>query len=256
MKNKDRIVLIAVCAALLVLGGCVPKKPSVSEGKQKEALGHYNMAMAFMQSDKASQALEELEKARDFNPYDSEIQNALGLVYFSKERFEKAEDSYKRALENDPKNSDARHNLGTLYLYQGRYTEAIGMFSEALANDTYRNQANTLNALGWAYYKQQDYARAEGYFKEVINRDGRYVIAYDNLAKVYMATNRFDDAMAELKKVLGLAPMYAEANLDMGICYLKKGEKGKAREHFMKVLQADPLGKLGSQAQEYINILE
>jgi type IV pilus biogenesis/stability protein PilW len=257
MRRILRIIFISFfCAGLVFLGGCPQKKPSVSAAKQKEAQGHYDMAMAYMQNDKGSQALEELEKAKAVNPFDSEIHNALGLVYFSKERFDKAEEAYKKALEVDPKNSDARHNLGALYLYLGRYDEAVNQFNEALADDTYRNQANTLNALGWTYYKLQDYLRAEQYFKEVIDRDRRYFIAYDNLAKVYMATNRIDDAVAQLAKVLEITPLYPEANLDLGICFLKKGEKAKAREHFMKVLQTDPLGKLGNQAQEYLNILD
>ncbi|MCZ7586369.1 MAG: tetratricopeptide repeat protein [Deltaproteobacteria bacterium] len=134
--------------------------------------------------------------------------------------------------------------------------EAINQFSEALADDTYRNRANTLNGLGWAHYKKGDYVRAESYFKEVIDRDRRYMIAYDNLAKVYMATNRIDDAIATLQQVLDQAPLYPEANLDMGICLLKKDDKAKAREHFLQVIKVDPLGKLGSQAQEYMNIIE
>ena len=257
MRRIDWLFLISFLAAgVLVLGGCPKEKPSVSAAKQKEAQGHYDMAMAFMQNDKGSQALDELEKAKAVNPFDSAVSNALGLVYFSKERFDKAEGAYKKAIELDSKNSDARHNLGTLYLYLGRYDEAVNQFNEALADDSYRNQANTLNSLGWICYKQQDYVRAEQYFKDVINRDGRYLIAYDALAKVFMATNRIDDAVAQLNKVLEIAPMYPEANLDLGICFLKKGEKAKARENFMKVLQADPLGKLGSQAQEYLNILD
>ena len=173
MRRIERLFLIAILAAgFLVLGGCPQKKPTVSAAKQKEAQGHYDMAMAFMQNDKGSQALDELEKAKAVDPYDSGISNALGLVYFSKERFDKAEVAYKKAIELDPKNSDARHNLGTLYLYLGRYDEAVNQFNEALADDTYRNQANTLNALGWTYFKQQDYVRAEQNFKDVINRDG------------------------------------------------------------------------------------
>ncbi|MBZ0270399.1 tetratricopeptide repeat protein [bacterium] len=232
------------------------KKPEVKPDKQKEAESHYELCMAYFQAEKGSEALEECEKARDANPYDSQIHNALGLIYFHKERFEKAEAAYNEALRLDPKNSNARHNLGTLYLYLGRYNEATSSFTEALADDTYRNQANTLNGLGWAAYKQQDYVRAEQYFKEVLDRDARYLIAYDNLAKVYMATDRYDEAIEQLNYVLTLNAEYPEAHLDLALCFIKKNDKEKAREHLLKVLEVDPLGKLGRQAQEYLNILD
>ncbi len=244
------------CMALSMLVSCGNKKPSVSLDKQRQAKADYDLAMAFFKANKGSQAMEEMEKAEKIDPYSAEIQNGMGLLFYHKERFEKAEAAYKRAIDLDPKYSDARHNLGTLYLFLGRYNEAVNEFIEALENDTYRNQSNSLNSLGWAYYKMQNYVEAEKSFKDVIERDRRYLIAYDNLAKVYMATNRIDDAIKELGFVLNIAPLYPEANLDMGMCMLKKGEKETAREHFIKVLEVDPMGKWGAQAQEYLNLLD
>ncbi len=249
-------LVLFIVVAVAVTVGCGNKKLSVSLAKQKDAKSSYDLAMAFFKSDKGPQAIGEMLEASKLDPYSAEIQNGLGLLYYHKERFEKSEAAYKKAIELDPAYSDARHNLGTLYLYLGRYPEAVSQFNEALTNDTYRNQANTLNSLGWAHFKMQDYVVAEKHFKEVIKRDRKYLIAYDNLAKVYMATNRIDDAILQLGYVFKQAPFYPEANLDMGICMLKKSNQVKAREHFLKVLQVDPTGKLGAQAQEYLNLLE
>jgi type IV pilus assembly protein PilF len=248
------VLFIAVAVAVTV--GCGNKKLSVSLAKQKDAKSSYDLSMAFFMSDKGPQAIEEMLEASELDPYSAKIQNGLGLLYFYKERFEKSEAAYKKAIELDPEFSDAHHNLGTLYLYLGRYPEAVSQFSEALTNDTYRSQSNSLNSLGWALLKMQDYVAAEKHFKDVIERDRKYLIAYGNLAKVYMATNRIDDAVVQLEYVFLQAPFYPEANLDMGICMLKKNNQVKAREHFLKVLQIDPTGKLGAQAQEYLNLLE
>ncbi len=254
--RHSRIFIWFLATFALLAFGCGDKKPSVSLAKQQEAQSHYDMALAYMQEEKPSQALEELEKAIAANPYDPNIHNALGLVYYHKERFDKAEAAYLKAVELDPKHSDAQHNLGTLYLYLGQTDQAVSRFNEALAVDTYRNQANSLNGLGWAYFKKQDYVRAEQYFKDVIERDRRYLIAYDNLAKVYMATGRIDDAMARLNAALEIQPLHPESNLDMGICLLRQKDQAKAREYFLKVVQVDPLGKMGQQAQEYLNLLD
>lgn len=247
-------ILLALFAA--VFTACGNRKPSVNLYKQREAKSYYQQSLAFFSADKGSQALEEIQTSISIDPYRPAAYNVMGLIYYHKERFEKAERAYKKAIELDPEFSDAHHNLGTLNVYLGRYDEAINQFKEALANDVYRNIANSMNALGWVYLKKQDYIQAELAFKDVIERDRKYLIAYDNLAKVYMATNRFDDAIFQLNAVLRQSPMYPEANLDMGICLLKKEDTAKAREYFLKVVQRDPLGKMGAQAREYLNLLE
>ncbi|MCZ7586370.1 MAG: tetratricopeptide repeat protein [Deltaproteobacteria bacterium] len=64
------------------VGGCASKngKPKVSEDDKKQATAHFEMAMAYMQNDRGSEALDELETAIRLNPLDPEIHNALGLV--------------------------------------------------------------------------------------------------------------------------------------------------------------------------------
>ena len=99
--------------------------------------------------------------------------------------------------------------------------------------------------------------KIKGFDQRVDVKEMGYVIQVgDNIAKVYMNLERYEDAIAELNKALAINEYYVEALLDLGICHLKVGEKEKARENFKKVLEIDPLGKLGSQAQEYLNLLE
>jgi len=254
MKSA-KIIAIFMILAIFLCSSC-ERKPRVSQVKQEKAKASYELAVAYMNKGDGTSALEELMKAVATNPYDANIQNALGLVYYHKEKFDQSLEHFNKALELNPKMSDAKHNLGTVYLYLGRYDEAIKLFSEALADDLYRNQAQTLNSIGWAYFKKQQYTQAEQYFQKVLEHDRLYLIAYDNLAKVYIALNRYEDAIEKLTRVLELAPLYPEAHLDLGICFLKLDRKEDARQHFRKVLEVDPYGKLGSQAQEYINLLE
>lgn len=247
------IFLIAVCAIAI---SCGKKAPSLDSKECEKAEGYFFLGVSFMNNDDPTTALEELLKAEKLCPNDPRIHNAMGLVYYAKERFDKAILHFQKALLLDPEDSDAAHNLAIVYLYLNRYDEAIALLLGALESDVYRNQANSLNAVGWAYYKKNDYIKAEEFFRKTLEHDRMYLPAYDNLAKVYISLSRFKDAETELVRALNLNEFFIEARLDLGIVYLKSSQQAQACEQFSKVLGIDPLGKLGAQAQEFINLLE
>ena len=253
--KKIILALVAAVISLFVLTACASTQ-HVSEDNQRQALSGYRSAVAWIYHGDSTAALEELLKAEKLDPFSADIQNALGLVYFSKEKYAQAIEHFQRAIQLDPNHADAHHNLGTVYIYQGRYDQAITEFDTALANDLYRNRAATLNSLGWAYYKKRDYLKAEENYKKCLDHDRMYLLAYVNLAKVYIALERWEEARQLLETVLRLKPDYLEAMLELGKVFQKVGQPEKAKQLFKKVLEIDPLGQYGARAQEYLSLIE
>jgi len=253
MKQLKKTLFLFL--ALLFLGtACQTKK--VSEKDARMAKGYFEMAVAYMQGGDATGALGELLKAVEYNPHDPEIRNALGLVYYSKGKYAKAIEQFKIALDLSPDHSDTHHNLGHLYMTQGRYDPAIQEFQAALGNDLYRNRAQTLNAMGFAYYKKRDYLKAEEVLKDCLDHDRLYILAYDNLAKVYIALDRFEEAQGYLESVLKLQPFFPEAMLDLALVYMKLGVREQARDLLKRVKEIDPLGEYGRRADEMLEMLQ
>lgn len=258
-SNQMKRVLVFTLALIMcffMVSCASKKKPRMDTKSCDKSNGFYKFGISYFASNDATSALGQLLKAEELCPHDPKIQDALGLVYYSKERFPKAIEHFQKALKWDPNFSNAAHNLGIVYLYLNRYDEAIALFQNALSNDLYRNRANSINALGWAYYKKKDYEMAEKYFKETLEHNRLFYEAYGNLAKVYLSLDRVDDAIDQLSKVLQLYKFYPEAHLDLAKCYIKKGQSQDAVEHLKKVLSIDPLGPLGTQAQKLLNLLE
>ncbi|NLH48209.1 MAG: tetratricopeptide repeat protein [Myxococcales bacterium] len=247
--------IILICLSLSVVAASCGR-PHVGADDARKAKGYYELAVASMNGGDATGALNELLKAVEINPYDPDIHNALGLVYYSNEKYTKAISHFQKAIELDPQHSDAHHNLGHLYLTQGRYDLATAEFQQALENDLYRNRAQTLNALGYTYYKKRDYLKAEETLKGCIEHDRLYFLAYDNLAKVYIALERYDDARPILEQALQMQPLFPEAMLDLGLVYWKINKKNQAVDLFKRVKQIDPLGEFGARADEYLGLLE
>ena len=260
--NRIRAAAIGVlCVFVLVaVSGCAGKR--ISAKQEKEAEAYYYKGLSFMRKGQPYDALANIKKAIELNPDDPRFYDAAGLLYFATGRFDKAEEAYKKALELDPKYSDARHNLGVLYNRLGRYDEAIEQFKIALADDTYRNRANTYNAMGWAYFKKKEYDEAEKAFMETIRHDRMYLMAYDNLGKVYIAKGEYEKAVEVLETIkrlereLGLKKGMPAARLDLGIAYLKLGKKEQAKLEFERALALDPYGPIGKQAKKYLELLK
>jgi tetratricopeptide (TPR) repeat protein len=63
-----------------------------------------------------------------------------------------------------------------------------------------------MNNIGLCLYKLGDLDRAEGIFREIIERDSAYVYAHTNLARVYRAAGRPEEAERHLAIAERLAP--------------------------------------------------
>lgn len=255
MSCCKKVVVLTLCSIFFFTSLCCAGK-DVNPKKAKEAEAYYLRAISYMQKNKPQEALLNLQEAIKLNPKDPRFFDAMGLNYFAMETFDKSEESYKEALKINPKYTDARHNLGVLYNHLGRYDDAIREFELALQDELYRNRANTLNALGWAYYKKGDYKNAEDAFKKTIKHDRMYLIAYDNLGKVYIDSKRYSEAVEILNQVLKLKSNYPEARLDLGIAYLKLGKTDEAKTEFESALALDPEGIIGKEAKKYLELLK
>ncbi|MDP8224760.1 MAG: tetratricopeptide repeat protein [Candidatus Lernaella stagnicola] len=249
-----RNLVIVLVAFSMIAASCGKKR--VGEDDARKAQGYYEMAVASMYHGDPTSALGDLQTALTYNPNDPEIYHALGIVYYSKEKYGKAVSNFKKAIELQPDHSDSHHNLGHLYLTQGRYEIAIKEFHSALENDLYRNRAQSLNALGYAYFKRRDYLEAEKFLKECIDHDRLYFTAYDNLAKVYIALERYDDAREILERGLEIRPVFPEAMLDLAMVVCKQGDKKRGLDLLKRIKQMDPYGEFGARADEYKMLCE
>ncbi len=149
-------------------------------------------------------ATEALDKADALTTKPDEKLNVLflrGSLYDREKRFDEAEETFHRALAIDPQNPTVLNYLGYMLAERGvRLSESIAMIRKAVDLDP-QNYA-FLDSLGWAYFKSGQYALAEQYLHEAIERSAADPTVHDHLGEVYEKTGRLKLAVDQWERSL------------------------------------------------------
>lgn len=240
-------LILWVLAGTVFLAACATDKQS-----SKQALYHYQMGLTYLSENNTTSALIELTEAEKLTPDDPDLLNHLGMAYFRKGRYDLAEQKYLRALALKSNFSEARNNLGVTYLEMKRWDDAINQFQLVTDDIFYQQQlAGTIN-LALAYYGKGDYPKALSLLRPVVANNQGDPRARLALGRVLMALDRNDQAISEMKRAVEIAPDYTLAHYNLGLAYLKIGNKEGATAAFAEVVRIAPDSELGQAAREYL----
>jgi tetratricopeptide (TPR) repeat protein len=99
--------------------------------------------------------------------------------------------------------------LGSIYLDKKLFVQSISLFQKALKAETEvepENQALIHNALGYAYFAQEQYDIAIREYKEALKLYPDYAIALNNLGNVYEKKQLTAQALEVYERVLAIEP--------------------------------------------------
>ena len=155
-----------------------------------------------------------------------------------------------------PKTSPGQvaYNQGIAHLNRNRYSEAVVEFEKAIGLD--RNYKEAHHGLGLAHLKIGNLGEAERAAKAALRIDPHYQparqlldavlrktspgqVAY-NQGIAYLNKNRYNEAVVEFEKAIGLNPNYKEAHRGLGIAHLKMNNPGEAKRAAEAALRIDP----------------
>ncbi|HEY5133672.1 MAG TPA: tetratricopeptide repeat protein, partial [Candidatus Krumholzibacteriaceae bacterium] len=120
-----------------------------------------------------------------------------------------------------------RYDLARIYMNRKQYSDAMRLYREILDGEPASLEAMT--ALGMIYGIVGRDSLSENMFLAAIAMDSTSVIAYENLAGVYLKTNQPDLAVATLEKCISIAPREPRLYEDMRILYTRIGDPEKAK---------------------------
>lgn len=213
MKNLCYLFVI-----IMFLISCASQNMTPVE-KKEIAIATQRVGESYYNAGNYTLSLKNLLEAYDSIPDDPYLNNSLGLVYLAKEKYDLAEEHFKKALELKNDYVDAKNNLGAAYLKQEKWLLAIDCFEDVLKNLTYSYPEMPLSNLGWVYFHQKKYEKADFYFNKSLQLNPRFLISIHGLASVYIQTKAYLKAIDFLHQELKRDPEAAILHSDMAKAY-------------------------------------
>ncbi len=162
--------------------------------------------------------------------------------------YQKALEYFNLAIEHDPTYALAYVGLADTYNILPVWGEVTSKEScprakaaamRALESDPTLAEAHA--SLGYAIiHYDWDFALAESSYRRALELNPNYATAHQWYAKLLVALERFDEAIAEMKLAQELDPLSLMVNTAAGGPYLYSGQYELAIEQFRKVLDLDP----------------
>lgn len=138
---------------------------------------------------------------------------ALAIFVFKQilktRRVEKTFSTLKEKLIKESGTPKEYYELGSLYLDKKLYSQSINLFKKALKAETElepENAALIYNALGYAYFAQDQYDLAIRQYKEALKLIPDYVTALNNLANIYEKKKLTAQALEMYEEALKVEP--------------------------------------------------
>ena len=220
-------------------------------------------------------ALSRFGAARDLEPENPEILEALGRTFFALDRLEEAETRFAEALALDPEWVAPRMGLAAVamrrdepfkavhhleratsvepeypdaFVELGRYYAMMG--EPGLARATFErwttrhpDDADMLINAGLAAFDAGDYEVSLEFFDralEVASDEGQKSGARTFRANSLDMIGRYPEAVAEYERVIGYAPDWWEAHANLGICHARNDRPEEAEKAFRRGLELCP----------------
>jgi tetratricopeptide (TPR) repeat protein len=266
---KTRIILIVVAAALVWLIFLLPKSVVENESQLKgEATTEPSTPAAH--SEIPAQLTQAIKNTRSqFRPDASNQKNAifadsLRNLYTQAGQFDSAA-WYAEQAATFFNTTESFLKAGNSY-YEA-YTFAMGPEKqELMAGKTRTWLGKVLEAdpknleikvkMGMTYMSSKAPMQGLSLIREALAEDPKNEFALFNLGMLSIQSGQYDKAVEYMERLVAVNTNHVQGQLLLGVAYLNKGNKEKARQQFEKVKQMDKDPAVQATADSYLKDLK
>lgn len=165
------------------------------------------------------------------------------LVWFRNYEYKDARAFWKKSAESDPSSPIAHYNLGVIYNDIGLYPEAEEELKKALSlSPAYADNAvkGVAENLANTYRLQKKFNEALAQINKIIESGIYNFGTYQCLGTIYLDMRDEEKAEEAWKKGLSLNPISAGLLYNLGLLYLQKSQFSKAKEFFRQAIEYNP----------------
>lgn len=183
--------------------------------------------------------------------------NALGLLYFAREKYDISAKYIRKAIQGNPKFSDARSNLGRVYIAQGKYTSAIKEIKKALRDLTYNKPEKAQTNLGLAYFRKNNFPEAKGQLQAALKLNKEYCPAYNYYGQTLLKLKEYENASGIFDRAIKVCQNEPEeVHYLSGLSYYQMGKKDMALIRLKEVSKLYPGTEYAEKSRTLLKAIE
>ncbi len=223
-------------------------------------------------------ALDEVQRVLALQPDSLDAMRLLGDVQYRLEHYPLAENAYRAVLARMPLDRSVHNRLGGVLAAEGRIDDAIAQFKLSLPSqegtmnlvEIYREQGRlreleaqdqsdmdrapnddpyTRFQLAWVYEAEKRYQDAVTLYSDAIELRPSFWEARNGLGIVYGDMGRYQDAIDQYRRAINQNPKCVPCWMNWGVELLNSGDPNGAIEKIQKSLSFD-----GEFALSYMNL--
>lgn len=200
---------------------------------------HQLKGQVYLELSQPAEALQEFNKAMQDTRWEMPFLSAASVLAADKQ-YVRAIEVLNGALKKVEKILPVQTQLASLYEKNREYNRAIEVYGDILkVNPANQVAANNMASLLVDYSQDDAQAIARALDLTRVIDHIQHPAFQDTVGWVYLKSNRVQDAIQVLKKVVASAPEVAIFQYHLGMAYQKAGDKVNAKTHLEKAVSSD-----------------
>lgn len=130
---------------------------------------------------------------------------------------------------------------------ESKTQEAIALYESILVRES-RHAPSAIN-LGTIFYNQGEFLMAERMYRQAVDADPNYALAFFDLGNVLDELQRLPEAVEAYRTAIRLVPKYADAHYNLALALERLNERRRALRHWEIYLKLDPAGPWANHAR-------
>ncbi len=214
----------------------------------------FTLGALYDQMKQPKDAIAAYKRAKDLDPSDVQILDALAQDLLNQNQFDDALAQYKSLAEDNPDDAEPLVHIAEIERREGKYEDALAVIRKARKMDPNSleagfNEGLLLDFLGRLDEAEKVYAQMVDQNQEVSHANGAYTeeeknnrsIFLERLGTVYTEENKTDQAIATYQKMIDLGGSFAVRGYQGEVdAYHSAHEYQKALDAAKKAAAADP----------------
>ncbi len=215
---------------------------SSADKKKDAARVRVELGQRYMQQGKLEFAMENLQKALEYDPNFVDAHTVIGVLYERIGNPKAAEEHYAKAVQLAPKSGDANNNYGQFLCATGRYPQAQQYFTSAMADPFYKTPDVLYTNAGSCLMKEGSTHLDEAvtYFHKALEANPQNAVALFEMSDVLYQKSDYFRARAFIQRFEALGRPDPAALLLARNIEVKLGHPDAARDYATRLRESFP----------------